>query len=308
MSRNDQSVVVVESTGFSDKKIKLSKKQDGLTVGGQRIHHMKNEVLTVGGELISDYLSDNFISDIQTELEQEKRQDIGICRKPYLKYPRHKEPNGQGEIFDRAKINRLYARSNMENLNKRKANKIEYILTAFLTGKAFTFHQLSDYIKEKSGKEFGATPLNNTFLGVKRSKIFFLFKRVAKYPQAWVMDQRATQIKQPDLYQLWRAKGDLSLEDACLKYPFITKIIEETGGPKIQLPTRKYDKKANKKIDPVESETIDDMPKFKGFEPLDIEPACNDENPLEKLAQILTKNDGKIDFNINVNFKIKFGE
>lgn len=131
MSRNDQSVVVVESTGFSDKKIKLSKKQDELTVGGQRIHHMKNEVLTVGGKLVSDYLSDNFISNIQTELEQEKRQEIGICHKPYLRYPKHKEPNGQGEIFDRAKINRLYARSSMENLNKRKAAQIEYMLLPF---------------------------------------------------------------------------------------------------------------------------------------------------------------------------------
>lgn len=135
-----------------------------------------------------------------------------------------------------------------------------------------------------------------------------MFKQVAKYPQAWVMDQRATQIKQPDLYQLWRTKGDLSLEDACLKYPFITKIIEETGGPKIELPTRKYNNKAKVNTDLIEPETSDDMPKFKDFEPFDIESTRNNENALEKLAQILTKNDGKIDFNINVNFKITFGD
>jgi len=288
MGKNSSEAIIVESKGFTDKKIK--------------IESLKGTSISVNGDDIASYLDDCFINDISESITQEAKQDIGICRKPRLRYPRYKEENGQGTLLSRSQINEQYVRSIMQNLNKIGAPIQRYILSAMLTGDVFSYKSIAQHIKERSGKIIPTYRINTTFWNIKHhTPIGFLFRKIASKPAQWQIDQRACEIKEEDLYKLSTHKtSGFNIEKACLKYPFLSAILEERTGAEIDLP-QQDDQKLTEKD---KAEMVEKAPA-----PMEFEQESNAiahksaDHPTEALiSSILDK--GKFDINININFRL----
>lgn len=281
MGKNSNEAIIVKSKGFTDKKVK--------------IESLKGTGILVNGDDVASYLDDCFINDISDSLTKEARQDIGICRKPYLRYPRHKEENDQGMFIKRSEINKQYVRSTMQNLNKIEAPISRYIIAAFLTGDIFSYKSMAQYIKEQSGKIIPIDRINTVFWSIKhRTPIGFLFRKISLKPAQWQIDQRACEIKEEDLYKLSTHKtSGFNIEKACLKYPFLGAILEERTGAEIDLPQQDDQKltEGDKAPAPMEIEQESNAIAHKSAE-----------HPTKLISSILDK--GKFDINININFKL----
>lgn len=278
--KHEDSVVVVESRGFSDKKIKIEslKNADGITIDG---------------DSIKNYLDACLAQDLIKELDHESRQDIGVNHKPIIRYKPHKEAPGIGILIKQSQINMEYNEQIMQNLNKIKAPVQRYVITALLTGQSFTYASFSEYIEKYSGKKIKPGVINSAVAIMTHSRLGFLLKKVGRIPATWQIDKRALEMQEQDLYQLTlKSTSKLSLEDACLKYPFLTKIIEEKEGVEIKLPDR-------------QAEEVKQCNEQTHIEPA-IEPAKDEK---ESLANAISKtlSNEKFDINININFRIFFG-
>lgn len=278
--KHEDSVVIVESRGFSDKKIKIEslKNADGITIDG---------------DSIKNYLDACLAQDLIKEIDHESRQDIGVNHKPIIRYKPYKEAHGIGTLIKQSQINMEYNEKIMQNLNKIKAPVQRYVITALLTGQSFTYASFSEYIEKYSGKKIKPGVINSAVAIMTHSRLGFLLKKVGKIPATWQIDKRALEMQEQDLYHLTlKNASKLSLEDACLKYPFLTKIIEEKEGVEIKLPDRQAEeeKQCNEQTH---------------IEPA-IEPAKDEK---ESLANAISKalSNEKFDINININFRIFFG-
>lgn len=279
---SDADAIIVDSNGFTDKKIKIEslKGLNGVTISGQ---------------VLADYLDDLSAKQIVDEIQEETKQDIGICRKPYLKYRVHKEDDGYGKVLKRSEINRLYYGSIMENLNKIKAPAVRYVLACLLTGQSLNYKQMIELIKEKSGKEFTELTCQQQISRINKSKISFLINKVGSIPAVWKLDERATEIEEKYLYSMFLNTG-VSLEQACLKYPFLVSILKDRNDVDIELPWSK-----GEKIDVIKS--VDNAGGIIG---------THDESPDEQvpeetyptLIEAISSARGKFDLNININFRI----
>ena len=282
MGKNSSEAIIVESKGFTDKKIK--------------IESLKGTGISVNGDAIATYLEDCFISDISNSLTKESRQDIGICRKPYLRYPRHKEGNGHGRLIKRSEINKQYVRSTMQNLNKINAPITRYIISTMLTGDVFSYKSMAEYIKKQSGKIITTNRINIAFWHIKNdTPIGFLFRKISLKPALWQIDQRACEIKEEDLYNLSiHKKSGFNIEKACLKYPFLSAILEERTGAEIDLSQQGdhvFTEDSKAKVEENISASIDNIEQQRIAVPAE-----------KTIKLILDK--GKFDINININFRL----
>lgn len=284
---NNETVVVVESKGLSDKKIKLDslKNSDGIIIDG---------------DSIASYLSACVANDLVKELTSESRQDIGISRKPHIRYKAYKEKPAVGCVFSRSKINELYQVRIMENLKKINAPQVRFVLASFLSGETFTYESLAEYIKEKSGKVIKPGVINGCVASMTHSKMGFLLNKVGKLPATWQMDKRALEMDEADLYDLFlRTQGKMTIEDACLKYPFLVKILEEK-----KLLTESDKNKNDENENYLEPKTQEAIEQTDTLEPISMDSIKRE--VLGSFQKAISGDKNKFDLNINVNFRILF--
>lgn len=295
---NKEIVFVVGSHGFSDKRIKIESLKN-------------NSEITVDEETLNNYLNRQSSQDIISELEQEKKSNISIVRKPVVRYKPHKENPSVGTSLSRSTINHLYNRRIMQNQKKINAPQVRYVIESFLSGQTFTYESLQKHILERADKEIKLQPLQACVSSIKHSKIGFLLKKVGRVPAHFQMDKRAMEIKGEDLYQMFLPRGALDIEQACNKYPFIREILREQGivdFAQLEKKTEKTDQK-NTKEENKKAAATDELPLDRNASdgPAEIIPG---KNPLKSLIAgtsvdtMLSK--GKFDINVNFNFRILF--
>ena len=274
---NKKATVVIQSEGFSDKRIKL----DSLATA---------ETLTVEGDSVGAYLDRSFINDIEKELVDESKQSIGINYKPRLRYKAHKEKHGKGLILTRSEINIQYNERIMKQIKQGRGSFIEYLIAAFLSGETFTYDQLIEYINIKADTNFKVKRMSQAIHVFKKSKIGFILKRVGKNPATYAFDKRALNMTREDIYALYTKVNVLTLETACGRYPFLIEMLRESGID-IQLP---------KWIKDIKPSAVAAEPSAVAAEPEEKLPSGID--PLLKLLN--TIDGGKFDLNININFNV----
>lgn len=282
MSKQD-AVVVVESSGFSDKKIKM----DGL----------KNaEGITISGDSLSAYFDRSFIDELTDDITKEARQDIGINHKPRLRYKPYKEKPGLGKLLSRSDINLIYSGDIMQNLVKINAPQIKFVIAALLSGESFTYDYMHEYIKEKCGKVIKLQPLQACVSVLKNSPAGFIFEKVGTIPATWRVHPLCSGMSPQDVYELTKKSGELTLEKAIRKYPFLADVLEEKTGSPIPLPSSIKEEETPKK-------TKSQQPSEQDSNDIQTLPAH-----AQPLVELIKSSGGKFDINVNVNFRILLGK
>lgn len=284
---NKTTSIVVESSGFSDKKIKLDSLQHA-------------DGLTINQESIGAYFDRSFIEELTKDAEKQSHHNIGINHKPRLRYKPHKEAPGNGHFLHQSQINRLYSRRIMENLVKANAPQIKFVIAALLTGQTFTYENLQNYIKEQCGKHINIQPLQACISSLKNSPAGFLLEKVGKVPATWRLTPEATVLKLLEIYELSKTSGSFNVEMAIAKYPFIADIIKDKTGADVSKPEFKEAMESKKKKAPVN--ITEPAPKS------DNSQVVRTENNKQPLIELLQASGGKFDINVNVNFRILFGK
>lgn len=284
---NKTTSIVVESSGFSDKKIKLDSLQHA-------------DDLTINQESIDAYFDRSFIKELTEDAEKQSHQDIGINYKPRLRYKAHKEAPGNGRFLTKQQINQQYTGAIMENLVRQNASQIKFVIAALLTGQTFTYDSMHNYIKDRCGKVINNQPLQASISSLKLSPAGFLLEKVGKMPASWRIHPDATQLDQKEFYELSKKTGNFNLEKAIAKYPFIADIIKDKTGADVNKPKDEEAMEAKEKKAPVN--ITDPAPKS------DNSQVVRTENNKQPLIELLQASGGKFDINVNVNFRILFGK
>lgn len=304
--------VIVSSSGFSDKRIKL-----------ESLNNLPP--VSVDSVVVEDWLSNQFIDDLIKDIDIQDYKDIGINRKPRLRYKDYKEPPGKGRYMSRAEINEMQLEKVIKEALKAKQPKVYIILALLLTGKPYSYKEIEQQINDIVGKKLisvkGCHPI---FHNIKRSAISFLLEQAGNNPKSWRLNPKALEISIDDLYQLYNSVRSFNMEQACKKYPVLIGLLRDKKGIDILATSSDYGTELTSST--TEAEEVDNlrverstltMPEASAEKPpTGIQPTPMSEESVEKLPtgiQPLLKlleqiNGGGFDLNVNFNIRIMFGD
>lgn len=209
MAKKNGSVIVVDSSGFSDKRIKF----DGVSVDG---------------EAVKDYLDRLVIDEVAAELEDEADSVNTVYRKPRLRYTSEVEQPGKVKLMTKDDVAREIQIEAIKKELPLINSNLKYVVASFLTGETFNYTQLHNFIKVTFDKDVPIERLQQMPSIIKKSRISFLLKKVGSNPVTYAFDPRAKAFSLLDTYDLYQKSG-ISLEAFCGKYPITLDILKDKG-------------------------------------------------------------------------------
>lgn len=287
--------VIVSSSGFSDKKIKL-----------ESLSNLP--AISVDSVVVEDWLADRFIDDLITNADNQDYKDIGINHKPRLRYKDYKEPPGKGRYMSRAEINELQLEKVIKEAFKVKKSKVYVVLALLLTGKSYSYSEIERQIIDAVGKKWISTEnCHQIFYNLKRSPIHFLLEQAGSNPKAWRLNPKALEISVDDLYQLYSSTHSFNIEQACKKYPVIIGILRDKKGIDLLATSSDYGIKSTSST--TETEGVDNLRVERSTLTLPEESAEKLPTGIQPLLKLLEQiNGGGFDLNVNFNIRIMFGD